>query len=52
MEVTWSRRGRLRELIAAFRDSDRQPFPKWEPGQRMVVPGQAGVSQNASRFVM
>jgi hypothetical protein len=23
------RRGRIRELIAAFRDSDRNPFPNW-----------------------
>jgi len=24
-----ARRGRIRELIAAFRDSDRRPFPNW-----------------------
>lgn len=52
MEATLKRRGRLRELIIAFRDSDRRPFPKWEPVERMVVPGQAGAGQNASRFVM
>ena len=29
MEAMVARRSRVRELIAAFRDSDRQPFPKW-----------------------
>jgi hypothetical protein len=29
VEKLLARRGRLRELIAAFRDSDRKPFPNW-----------------------
>jgi hypothetical protein len=29
VEKLLARRGRIRELIEAFRDSDRRPFPKW-----------------------
>lgn len=35
IETLSARRGRVRELIEAFRDSDRQPFPKW--GRRVSV---------------
>ncbi len=52
MERMLERRGRLRELIGAFRDSDRQPFPKWAESKTIVVPGHVGAGQNASRFVM
>ena len=52
IETMLTRRGRLRELIAAFRDSDRRPFPKWEEGKRIVVPRGVGAGQDASRFVM
>lgn len=31
------RRGRIRELIVSFRDSDRHPFPKWVEGSRVSV---------------
>ena len=30
VEELLRRQGRVRELIASFRDSDRQPFPMWE----------------------
>lgn len=52
MERMLERRGRLRELILAFRDSDRQPFPKWAEKRRIVVPGPVEVRQDASTFVM
>ncbi len=51
MERMLERRGRLRELILAFRDSDRQPFPKWAEKSRIVVPGPVEVRQDASTFV-
>lgn len=30
MEQLFERRGRVREFIASFRDSDRRPFPSWK----------------------
>jgi hypothetical protein len=35
VETLMSRRNRIRELIAGFRDSSRQPFPQWK--QRAVA---------------
>ena len=36
VEILILRRGRVRELIEEFRESDRRPFPKWtDPGQMM-----------------
>ncbi len=35
-EKLLSRRGRIRELIEAFRDSDRKPFPNWGTGAREI----------------
>ena len=40
MEQLVRRRSRVRELIAAFRDSDRQPFPMWEKAVTVSVPPQ------------
>lgn len=37
LEGLLRRRGAVRELIAAFRDSGRQPFPKWESKVRVGV---------------
>jgi hypothetical protein len=51
MESLLARRGRVRELITAFRTSTRAPFPNWDRPARVVVP--AMVSQaEASKFVM
>ena len=36
VEKLLSRRGRIRELIEAFRDSDRKPFPNWGTGKREI----------------
>ena len=38
MEQLLKRRGRVRELIAGFRDSDREPFPNWSKTGRVAVP--------------
>jgi hypothetical protein len=40
LEQMLRRRGRVRELIASFRDSDREPFPMWEKRASIVVPRQ------------
>jgi hypothetical protein len=40
MEQLLGRRNRVRELIASFRDSNREPFPMWEKKLRVVVPRQ------------
>ncbi|TCK71986.1 HipA-like protein [Acidipila rosea] len=37
------RRGRVRELIGEFRESSRQPFPKWGKAQENVVKGGFGL---------
>jgi len=45
------RRGRVRELIMSFRDSDRDPFPGWEKKRSVVVPRQFAESV-VGKFVM
>jgi len=40
LEQLMRRRGRVRELIASFRDSDREPFPMWEKRASVAVPRQ------------
>ena len=52
MEQMLKRRSRVRELIASFRDSDRQPFPMWEKGAKIVVPRQFEEMRSEGRFVM
>lgn len=37
IEVLLRRRGRIRELIVQFRDSDRNPFPKWAARDRVAM---------------
>ena len=52
VERMLERRGRLRELIALFRDSDRGPFPKWA-GRTMTVGRRLATGGGeASEFVM
>jgi hypothetical protein len=38
------RRGKIRELIAAFRDSSRKPFPAWGEGERQSAAAVGHVS--------
>lgn len=45
------RRGRVRELIGSFRDSNREPFPMWHKGVSVVVPRQFPESA-VGKFVM
>ena len=51
MEQMLARRGRVRELIAAFRDSNREPFPLWETKASVAVPRQFEEG-TMGRFVM
>jgi hypothetical protein len=37
VEKLLARRSRIRELIEAFRDSDRKPFPNWGTGVREIT---------------
>ncbi len=52
MEQMLARRGRVRELIESFRDSNREPFPKWAKKGTIVVPRQFEEISRAGRFVM
>jgi hypothetical protein len=52
MEQMASRQGRVRELIAAFRDSDRRPFPMWAKAVTVAMPGQFPAAVGESKFVM
>ena len=45
------RRGRLRELIGSFRDSNREPFPIWEKKLSVCVPRQFA-EDAVGKFVM
>jgi hypothetical protein len=40
LEQLLRRRGRVRELIAAFRDSNREPFPLWDKKVSVAIPPQ------------
>jgi hypothetical protein len=51
MEQMVRRRGRVRELIASFRDSNREPFPMWEKKVSVVVPRQF-LENTTGKFVM
>jgi len=51
MEALLRRRSRVRELIASFRDSNREPFPQWETKASIVVPRQFAES-TPGKFVM
>jgi hypothetical protein len=52
MEKLLARRGRVRELIVSFRDSDREPFPNWGASKSVMVPRSFGDAANAGKFVM
>ncbi len=52
LEQLLKRRGRVRELIAAFRDSGREPFPKWNEGMRVSLGKSLEMVENASKLVM
>jgi hypothetical protein len=50
LEQLLRRRGRVRELIASFRDSNREPFPLWEKKLSIAVPPQFAEG-SAGKFV-
>ncbi len=52
MEQLLVRQRRVRGLIEAFRDSNREPFPMWARGVSIVVPQQFAESKVLGRFVM
>jgi hypothetical protein len=52
MEQMLARRGRVRELIESFRDSDREPFPNWGAAKNIVVPKRFAVASAAGNLVM
>jgi hypothetical protein len=52
MEQVLRRRSRVRDLITAFRDSARAPFPNWGSVARSAVPATFATDAMASKFVM
>lgn len=52
MEQLLTRSSRVRELIAAFRDSDRRPFPLWNLSASVTVPRAFVAMRGADGFVM
>jgi len=52
MERLLERRGRVRELIGSFRDSDREPFPNWGASKSVVVPRRFAIAGDAGNLVM
>jgi len=52
METLLERRSRVRELIGQFRDSNREPFPKWGAMESVVVPRGFEEGAGAPKFVM
>jgi hypothetical protein len=51
MEKLITRRTRIRDLMTAFRDSDRNPFPKWNRTAAIAVPQQFNAAPT-TKFVM
>ena len=52
MEALLVRRGQVRRLITAFRDSAREPFPRWDARVQISVPAVVAGAGVASKFVM
>jgi len=52
MEQMLARRSRVRELITAFKDSSREPFPMWAKQGMVVVPRGFAETQVTGKFVM
>ncbi len=52
LEQLWARRLAVRDLIVAFRDSGRVPFPKWEERRRVVGMGSVQAVHDGSKMVM
>jgi hypothetical protein len=52
VEQLLKRRSRVRELVTAFRESQRAPFPNWGARAKSVVPRTFVLDEPATRFVM
>ena len=52
MEQLLHRRGKVRDLIAAVRDSTREPFPNWNKRVALAVPSHFDPGPAAGKFVM
>jgi hypothetical protein len=52
MEQMIARRLRVRELIAAFRDCERNPFPLWNSSASVTVPRQFAAMNSSEGLVM
>lgn len=52
METLLQRRSRVRELIGQFRDSNREPFPKWGAAETIMMPARFEDEGTAPKFVM
>jgi hypothetical protein len=52
METLLRRKKRVRELLEAFRRSDREPFPKWGRDDNSLLLHGSAIRQGASEFVM
>lgn len=52
MEQLLRRRSLVRDLIVAFRDSSREPFPKWNGKVQVGVPNSFRMGESASKLVM
>lgn len=52
MEELVRRQGRVRELIASFRESNREPFPNWTSSSSVVVPQQFENLNGMNKLVM
>ena len=52
MEELLARRGRVKDLVAGFRDSSREPFPNWDRRVTIAVPRRLTESTGAAKFVM
>jgi hypothetical protein len=52
MEALLQRRPRVRELIAQFRESNREPFPNWGASKRVGMARSFEIAGDAGKFVM
>ena len=52
LEQMVARRGKVRELIVSFRDSGRDPFPKWNRQGKVTVPDAWATLGGASKLIM
>jgi hypothetical protein len=52
METLLQRKGRVKEMVEAFRASSREPFPNWGAEERMMELSVAAEPQELGRFVM